>query len=87
MTQLPNGIITMILDMVPKDSHYKHPVAVMIKASKANGRLTRWNNVVRSDNFNLVRRYILRNRHKKDLMENRENPNNYRTVFKECRSE
>ena len=34
MTQLPNGIITMILDMVPRDSHYKHPVAVMLKASK-----------------------------------------------------
>ena len=74
MTQLPNGIITMILDMVPKDSHYQHPVAVMIKESKASGRLTRYNNVVRSDNnFYLARNYILRNHHKKDLMENREN--------------
>ena len=51
MTQLPNGIITMILDMVPKDSHYKHPVAVMMAASEANGRLTRWNNVAISDYF------------------------------------
>ena len=51
MTQLPNSIITMILDMIPKDSHYKHPVAVMIKASKANDSLTRLNNIVKSDNF------------------------------------
>ena len=82
MTQLPNGIITMILDMVPKDSQYKHPVAVMIKASEANGSLTRWNNVVKSDNFYLLRSFILRNHHKKELMENRENPNNYRSVLK-----
>ena len=82
MTQLPNGIITMILDMVPRDSHYKHPVAVMLKASKANGRLTRWNNVLKSDNFYLLRSFILRNHHKKDLMENRENPNNYKSVLK-----
>ena len=68
--------------MVPKDSHYKHPVAVIIKASKANGRLTRFNNVARSDNFNLVRQYILRNHHKKDLIENRVNPNNYRSVLR-----
>ena len=54
MTQLPNSIITMILDMVPRDSHYKHLVAVMFKASKANGSLTRWNNVVKSDNFLLA---------------------------------
>ena len=82
MTQLPNGIITMILDMVPRDSHYKHPVAVMLKASKANGSLTRWNNVVKSDNFYLARKFILRNRHKKDFMETRENPMNYRSVLK-----
>ena len=82
MTQLPNGIITMILDMVPRDSHYKHPVAVMLKSSKANGNLTGWNNVVKSDNFYLLRSFILRNHHKKDLMENRENPNNYRSVLR-----
>ena len=82
MTQFPNRIITMILDMVPKDSHYKHPVAVMIKAGKANGSLTRWNNVVKSDNFYLARNFILRNHHKKDLMENRRNPNDYRSVLK-----
>ena len=45
----------MILDMVPRDSHYKHPVAVMLKASKANGSLTRWNNIVKSDNLYLLR--------------------------------
>ena len=45
MTQLPNSIITMILDMVPRDSYYKHPVAVILNAGKANGSLTRWNNV------------------------------------------
>ena len=72
----------MILDMVPRDSHYKHPVAVMLKESKANGRLTRYNNVVRSDNFYFARNYILRNHHKKDIMENRENPDNYRSVLK-----
>ena len=82
MTQLPNGIITMILDMVPRDSHYKHPVAVMLKASKANDNLTRWNNIVKSDNFYKLRSFILRNHHKKDLMDNRENPNNYKSVLK-----
>ena len=84
MTQLPNGIITMILDMVPRDSHYKHPVAVMLKASKANVSLTRWNNVVKSVNFDLARNFILRNRCKRDLKENRENPNNYRSVLRRC---
>ena len=82
MTQVPNGIITMILDMVPNDSHYKHPVAVMLKASKANGSLTRWNNIVKSDNLYLAGNFIHRNQHKKDLMDNRENPNNYRSVLK-----
>ena len=82
MTQLPNGIITMILDMVPRDSYYKHPVAVMLKESKANGRLTMRNNVVKSDHFYMARNLILRNHHKKDLLENRENPNNYRSVLK-----
>ena len=82
MTQLPNGIITMILDMVCRDSHYKHPVAVMLQASKANGSLTRLNHVVKSDNFYLLRSFILRNHHKKDLMENRENLNNYTSVLK-----
>ena len=82
MTQLPNGIITMILDMVPRDSHYKHHVAVMFKENKANGSLTRWNNIVKSDNFYLARNFILRNHHKKDLMENRENTSNYKSVLK-----
>ena len=82
MTQLPNGIITMILDMVPRDSHYKHPVAVMLKASRANGSLTRWNNIVKSDNFYLRRSFILRNHHKKDLIENRENPSNYKSALR-----
>ena len=82
MTQLPNGIITMILDMVPRDSHYKHPVAVMLKDSRANGSLTRWNNIVKSDNFYLLRSFILRNHHKKDQMGNKENPDNYRSVLK-----
>ena len=82
MTQLPNCIITMILDMVPKDSQCKHPVVVMIKANNANGSLTRWNIVLKSDNFYLARNFILRNHHKKDIMENRENPNNYSSVLK-----
>ena len=54
----------------------------MLKESKANGNLTRLNNVVKSDNFYLLRSFILRNHHKKDLMENSENPNNYRSVLK-----
>ena len=54
----------------------------MLKASKANENLTRWNKVVQSDNFYMARNFILRNHHKKDLMENRENTNNYKSVLK-----
>ena len=37
---------------------------------------------MKSNNFYLARNFIPRNHHKKDLMENRENPNNYRSVLK-----
>ena len=63
--------------MTPKDSYFKHPVATMINASRENGRLTRLNHIVRSDNFDLTRQCILINRHKGDLMENKNRPCNY----------
>ena len=38
--------------------------------------------MLKSDNFYLARNFILRNHHKKDIMENRENPNNYKSVLR-----
>ena len=72
----------MIQDMVPRDLYCKHPIAIMIQSSRGRGRVARFNNVLRSDSFYLARQYTLRNHHEKDMIENRENPNNYKSVLK-----
>ena len=51
MTLLPNEIISQILDMLPKDSNDKSPVAMMIKGSKNNVSLTTFNNFGKFDIF------------------------------------
>ena len=59
-----------------------NPVATMIKTSKTNGSIKRLHDVLKADDFYLLRQLIRINHHKSDLMENRNNLNNYRTVIR-----